>query len=104
MLYNHYNSTVQVKRLADISGTDKEEYSHQFYLKCRIISVDESSNEDIDGNAGKDYMLYCANCDIQEGDRIIKGSDEYRVVGVMPYEKFLGRDKGMEIRIRKSND
>ena len=97
----NYNKIVGTKRIEDESGNVE---SYQDYLSgvdCMIQALDESFSEDLDGNFGKDYLMFCGICDILEGDKIIDDDAEYKVSGV---EKFVhGRNSHLELRIRMSN-
>jgi len=103
---SQFNKTVSTQRLTAISvdptiGDEKyEEYLTG--VDCEIQPLDESITEDLSGSFGKDFLMFAYVNDIIEGDKIIDGTDEYRVVGVENYN-FLGEDRHMEIRIRKFN-
>lgn len=102
----NYNKTVIVDRLVDVDSGDagEEEYAvHIAALPCHIQPLEESFSEDITGQFGKDWLMFCGVADILEGDRITDGSDVYRVVGVESFN-FLGENRHMEIRIREYND
>jgi hypothetical protein len=107
-IQNTYDETVRVDRLQATESGDagEEDYGvHINNLQCTIQPLDESFTEDITGQFGKDWTLYCNIADILEGDRIVNGDDEYRVVGVetFPHE-MAGDDAHMELRIREYND
>lgn len=97
----NYNKIIDTQRLEDESGNVE---SYQDYLSdigCMIQPLDDAFSEDLDGNFGKDYLMFCGICDILEGDKIIDGADEYKVSAV---EKFVhGRNSHLELRIRMSN-
>lgn len=102
---SEYDKIVDTERLVPStdSGDDTEEYqSHLTGIRCHIQALDDSYTEDLDGNFGKDSMAWCEIEDILEGDKLIDGSDEYKVVGV---RRFVHNDVDdhMEIRIRKFN-
>jgi hypothetical protein len=102
----NYDKTVRIDRLTDVDSGDEgeEEYTtHIATLACHIQPLDESFSEDITGQFGKDYLMFCSSVDILEGDRVTEGSNVYRVVGVESFE-FLGEKRHMEIRIREYND
>ena len=97
----NFNKSVTVQRVDDFESGDGEYYANYLSnVKCHMQPLDESYNEDLSGSFGKDYIMYCLVQDILEGDRIVDGSDTYRVVGVKSFE-FLGQSRHMEIRIRK---
>ena len=106
-LAKQYNKEVKIQRFGVITesgvDTDKEQYEDYILeLDCMIQPIDESSSQDIEGNFGKDYLMFCNTADIEENDRVIDGADEYRVVGIRKFN-FLGEDRHMELRIRKFN-
>lgn len=102
MIDSQFDKEIDVQRLVDDSGNTEVYEDHLLNLPCMIQPLDESYSQDIDGNFGKDWLMFCRAVDILEGDRIIDGSDQYKVLGVESYE-FLGEIRHMEIRIRKSN-
>jgi hypothetical protein len=99
MIENQYNETVSVKRLADVEGTNKRTFqTHIESLDCCIQPLDNQISQDIEGGFGKDWLMFCTPADIQEGDRIIRGSKEYRITAVESYD-FMNQPH-MEISIR----
>lgn len=97
----NYTKIVDIQRFDDNESGDGEAYGpHLSAVPCHIQPLDESYNEDLTGSFGKDSLMFCAVQDIVEGDRVIDGSDEYRVYGVKSYN-FLGKNRHMELRIRK---
>ena len=102
MIQDNWDKIVDVKRLVDDSGNTEVYDDHIDDLSCTIQPLDESYNQDVDGNAGKDWLMFCCASDILEGDRIVDGAVEYRVIGVESFE-FLGKKRHMELRIRRSN-
>ncbi len=95
-----YNKTVKTQRFTAGAG-DLESYQDNILgVRCMIQPLDESYSQDLDGSYGKDSLMFCDSADILEGDRIVDGADEYRVVGVEVFN-FLGQVRHMEIRIRK---
>lgn len=99
---NHFNKTIKTQRLAAGAGDIEGYQDNLIGVRCEIQPLEESSSQDLDGNFGKDWLMFCNAVDIQEGDRIVDGATEYRVVGVESFE-FLGETKHMECRIRKFN-
>lgn len=102
MIEFHYDKTVSVKRLsADVN--DREQYAeHIAEVECMIQPVADSFDEDVDGNFGKNHIMFCAVLDIKEGDRLtdLDSEVEYKVVGVRSH-KFRGREHHMELSIRE---
>jgi len=102
MIEDNYDKIVKTQRLTDESG-DTESYDDFITdLACTIQPLDESYSQDIDGNFGKDWLMFCKVSDILEGDRIVDGADQYKVIGVESFN-FLGQPRHIECRIRKSN-
>lgn len=101
---SNYNKNVTIKRLVDESGNDNvEEYvEHLEDVPCHIQPLDDSYGQDIEGSFGKEWLMFCDVQDILEGDRVIDGEIEYRVVSVESYD-FLGVPRHMELRIRRAN-
>jgi len=98
-----YNETVVVNRLVASDDDDTESYEeHIARLNCHIQPLEDSYAQDIEGNYGKEWLLMCGVVDIQEGDRIVNGTTEYRVTGIESYT-VQHVAKHMELRIRLSN-
>ena len=102
MIEEQYNNKVDIERLTDGDGNVEEYESHIENLSCVIQPLDDSYSEDIDGNFGKSWLMFCSVQDILEGDRVVYGDIEYKVVGVESHS-FLGQSRHMELTIRESN-
>lgn len=103
MIDNLYNQTVDVERLTLVgeSTTKKDYQAHLSDIACHIQPLDPKITQDIEGGFGKDKLLFCQVADIREGDRIIHGSDTYRIVGIEKYDDDIQkRSHHMEIQIR----
>jgi len=100
MIENNYNQTVDVQRLTTVSGNKKDYQDNLTNVACHIQPLDPSITQDIEGGFGKDKLMFCDVQDIEEGDRVIHGSDTYRVVGVEKYDNFLKRSNHMEVVLR----
>lgn len=99
MIDAQYNESVVIKRLADVVDTNKREFiTHLAAVPCCIQPLDPQISQDIEGGFGKDWLMFCGTNDIQEGDRVIRGSKEYRITGVESFD-FMGNPH-MEISIR----
>jgi len=97
-----YNKSVEVYRLADDDSGYGEVYAlHLAEVNCGIQTLDDRFNEDIEGSFGKDFLMMCGVVDIKEGDRVIDGEVEYRVVGVEVYD--MGNNPHIELIIRTFN-
>jgi hypothetical protein len=98
-----YDKVVSTERFTGVDATNKEQYAANLVsVECHIQPIDDAYSEDADGSFGKDFLMFCDVADIDESDRVIDGTDEYRVVGVKSHA-FLGENRHMEIRIRKFN-
>jgi len=97
-----YNKTVKTQRLEDDSGNTESYQDNIDSLPCIMQALDETFGEDLDGNFGKDYLMFCGIVDVLEGDRIIDGSVEYKVVGLEKFDAG-GSNDHLEVRIRLSN-
>lgn len=95
-----YNTTVSVERLKVVSGNKKDYGTHITSLACSIQPLDPKISQDIEGGFGKDMLMLCSIQDIKEGDRVIHGSDEYRIVGIEKFEQVIGSAIHMEIVLR----
>lgn len=103
MIELHYNESVDVKRLADVEGTNKREFTQILSgVACQIQPLDPAFSQDIPGGFGKDFLMFCETVDIQEGDRIIRGSQEFRVTGVEKLDWQGQRHMEVSIRIFES--
>lgn len=99
----NYDKSVTVQRLDDEESTQYEEYVNYLTgVACHIQPLDDSYTQDIEGNFGKEWLMFCGVRDILEGDRVVDGSIQYRVTAVESF-RFLGQDRHMEIRLRRSN-
>lgn len=101
-IQDNYDKSVNVMRLVPGDGDTQEYALHIEGVSCHIQPLDEAYTEDLDGNAAKDWLMFSDVADILEGDRIVDGSLEYKIVGLESYN-FLGENRHMEIRIRLSN-
>lgn len=103
MIQDIYNQTISTERLTLVvpSITKKDYQENLTNVDCHIQPLDPKINQDIEGGFGKDKLLFCDVLDIIEGDRIIHGSDTYRIVGIEKFNNdILGRSHHMEIIIR----
>lgn len=104
MLESLFDKSVDVYRLAADDGespADTEEYAaHLSGVACQIQPLDDSFRENMAGDYGKDFLMFCSVADIQEKDRIIDGLDSYIVSGVESYD-FAGQSH-LELRITKT--
>lgn len=97
----NYDRAVIVQRLTGVEDTEKETYTtHINGVSCHIQPLDESYSEDVQGNFGKDWLMFCPVADILEDDKVVDGEKEYKVVGVESFN-FLGMDRHMEVRLRR---
>ena len=100
-----YNEKVNVARLTAIldnqgHATAKKEYTaHIANLGCHVQAYDEDITQDNSNSFGKDWKMFCPLADIIEGDRITRGSDEYRIVAIKTFNNY-GDNSHMELRIR----
>ena len=83
-----FDNEVDIKRLADTSGTaDNEDWSsHLSSVACQIQPLDASYGEDLEGSYGKDFVMFCSVIDVKQGDKIVDNSTEYIVAGVESYD------------------
>jgi len=98
MLESHFDTTASIDRLATTTGNKKVFISHIATLSCHIQPANDQISGDIPGGFGKDSIMFTGDLDIQEGDRVMVGTDEYRVVGTELLS--FGRKTHRETRIR----
>lgn len=98
MIGLQYNDSVDIKRLAVVSGAKKTYGAHLSSVACHIQPLNDSIDQDISVGFGKNFVLFCAVLDIVEGDRVIWGSKEYRIVGMESFT--MGTNPHMELTIR----
>lgn len=93
-----YRQTATTQREITVSGIKKAYAAHLANFKCHVQPLEPAVSEDLVGGFGKDWLMFCACLDIKEGDKVIVGSDEYRVSGVENFN--FGQNPHMEILIR----
>lgn len=98
-----FDKTAAVKRLSDLGNGTQGYTTHITSMDCHVQPLDDAYNEDIRGNFGKDWMMFCTVQDILEADVVVVDGINYRVVGVESFA-FMGSDRHMEVRIRRAND
>lgn len=100
MISQFFDNTINIDRVGATSGEDDTESwaTHLEGVSCQIQPLDDAFSEDLAGSYGKDFVMFCGVIDIQQGDKVIDGDDEYLVKGVESYS-FQGFSH-MEIRIR----
>lgn len=80
MIENHYDKTARIDRLVTTTGNKKSFSTHIASLACHIQPLDPQITGDIEGGFGKNCLMFSANADIREGDRVFIDSKEYRIV------------------------
>lgn len=99
MIESQYNETVTIKRLGDVEGTNQRSFQdHLTGIKCCVQPLDNQISQDTEGGFGKEWLMFCEVCDIQEGDRVFRGEKEYRVTAVESLT-FMNQSH-MEVNIR----
>lgn len=81
-----YDKTITVKRLATTTGAKKAFSNIATDVDAHIQPLDAEFVQNTPYILGKDFQMYCGIIDLQEGDRVVEGSHEYKVVGVEKYE------------------
>jgi hypothetical protein len=99
MISDLYNEYVNVERLATVSANKKTFSAHLADVHCHVQAYDEDITKDITNGFGKDLRLFCDVADIVEGDRVLRDTVEYLVVGIKRYENY-GDNDHLEVRIR----
>lgn len=98
----HYDRTALIKRMEPVSeGSEKKALAlHIEEYPCHIQPFEDKFSEDMQGSFGKDFLMFGAVADIQQGDRVfLNDTKEYRVVSVESFS-FRCVSKHMECRIR----
>lgn len=97
----HYNKTAVTKRMTDVEDSsgfqDLQIVINE--LACHVQPLEDSISPDIVGGYGKDFLMFSAVVDLQEGDRVFIEDEEYRVMSVEKF-RYLGVPKHLESRIR----
>jgi hypothetical protein len=103
MLSSHFDKIARVDRLTPIEDTNQKEFTtHLASVSCHAQPLQDEITQDIPGGFGKDFLMFSDNVDIAEGDRVIIGSDEYRVVGTESFNFNGSSHRETRIRIFKS--
>jgi hypothetical protein len=103
MIETFYDKSATITRLQDDESGDTESYGyHLIDVPCHVQALDDYFSQDIDGHAGKEWIMVCAIEDIKEGDHATIDEKEYDIVGVKTLE-FDDPDDHMELRIRLGN-
>ncbi len=64
-----------------------------------VHPLDDRYTEDENGSFGKDFLMICGVRDIKEGDKIVIGTDSYRVVGIEIFNRGSNQHAEAIIRI-----
>ena len=91
----YYDTTVDIERLSDVAGTDKETYAE--VLSDILCKIEPQGSEYVmlaDGLFYKLFMMYCPPKDIRIGDRVIEdvSGDVYTVKGISLFKKGQAQD------------
>ncbi len=103
MIESYYDKTARIDRLTTTTGNKKEFATHLASVSCHIQPIDDSNTQDIPGGFGRESLMFSGNVDIAEGDRVIIGSEEYRVVGTAALGLSGRVHRETRIRIFKSS-
>lgn len=96
---SNYNSTVDVERIATTTGAKKAFTSHLSSIACHIQPLTAEYASAGEFIFGKDYLMFCSVVDIQEGDRVDDGTNEYRVIAVEKLQ-YQARQNHLEVVLR----
>lgn len=101
----HYDKTASVKRLDYVPGsTVKQTYATlHASVPCHLQPLVDETSQNITGGFGKDWLMFCADRDIREGDRVTIDGNEYKVFGVDRLN-FKGVNQHMELRLNIFNE
>lgn len=95
-----YDRTAITQRQDFVVGsTIKKEYvSKLTSFPCHVQPIADSLAVALPGSFGKTWIMFCPVDDIDEGDKVLVGTDEYRVVGVKTFD--MSADPHLEVTIR----
>ena len=80
-------------------STVKKAYvAHLGAFPCHVQPLSPSLASALPGSFGKTWTMYCPVADIDEGDKVLVGASEYRVVGLQTYD--MSDDPHLEVQIR----
>jgi hypothetical protein len=98
-LHIAFDEEVKTQRFEAESGSDIEGYE-DFILSvpCCIQQLDDQPNQNPDGSFGLNYLMFCDDYDIKEGDNIVRDDKNYRVIGVSRYTFYGHTHKEIIIR------
>ena len=100
---SYYDKTAAVERLATVSGNKKAFSAHLASVRCHIQPLNDEVSQDMAGAFGKDFLMLSDIVDIAEGDRVIIGTDEYRVMGTEALDFGGNPHRETRLRIFKSS-
>ena len=99
----HYTKLATIKRMTDIVTTEQQELVELHVdVPCHVQPLQDSFTEDVVEGYGKDFLMYCAVLDIQQGDRAFVDGNEYRIMSIEKYG--LRGSHHLEARIRIFED
>lgn len=93
----YYDSTALVQREAYVAASTvkKTFVTHIASVKCNIQPQSAETGQLMPGMFGKQFIMFCANQDIAEGDKVIVGGVTYGVAGVETFT--MSRNPHMEL-------
>jgi hypothetical protein len=98
MISDYYDREAEVSRLSTVTGYKQAFTPYLSSLPCHIQPIQDAFSQDMGGGFGKDFMMFCDLADVVEGDRVVIGGLEYRVMGL---SRHSFRDhEHMEVRLR----
>ena len=103
MISSHFDKTASIERLAVVEGNKKAFSSHLSSVSCLIQPLSDEVSEDMTGSFGKDFLMLSPVVDIQEGDRVIIDTEEYRVMATEALNFCSNPHRETRIRIFKSS-
>ncbi len=100
-IQRHYTTMARTEREVFVSGsTVKKAYqTHLEQIVGMLQPLDASLTQDIPGSIGKNWVFICDLADVMEGDKLIVGTDVYKVDGIEKFD-FAGINRHMEITLR----
>lgn len=99
MIEANYLQTASTKRITPGDGIVEGEQPYLSGIPCTVQPNDESFTQDLGGQFGKDFLMFCGVVDILENDKVTVDGVDYKVVGLEVLHHPAGNDH-LEVRIR----
>lgn len=95
--------TASVERLTTTTGNKMEFTSYLPSVDCLIQPLTDEVSQNMTGSFGKQFLMLSGIVDIQEGDRVIIDTEEYKVMGTEALNFGNNPHRETRLSIFKSN-